>query len=296
MLATGRGLRTLAGRPAGDPPEGPVTDVAATGGRFVVVVDGERIVAAAPDGPWEPVAERPAGDLRCVAQGPGGLLAGTAEAELLRLTDGRLEPLDSFRTAPTRADWHTPWGGPAAVRSLATDGTRWYVNVHVGGILRAEDPAGDWRATIDLATDVHEVTVDRASGTVLAACGAGGLAVSTNRGEDWQHHTGGLHATYCRAVAVTGDHVLVSASDGPRPGRAAVYRRPLAGGEPFRPCPGLPDDLTANVDTGCLAADGPVAIVALPDDRVMVSDDAGAGWRIAAEVPDVRAVALLGPD
>ena len=81
--------------------------------------------------------------------------------------------------------------------------------------------------TIDVDEDVHQVTT--AEGLVLAAC-AGGLAVSTDRGRSWTMRTEGLEARYSRGVVVCGDAVLVSASRGPRGGRAAVYRGDLAGG------------------------------------------------------------------
>ena len=101
----------------------------------------------------------------------------------------------------------------------STDGA--YVNVHVGGIIRAADEG--WTATIDLYTDVHQVAVD--GGTVFAALGDGGLATSDDGGNTWSIHTGGLHATYARGVAVLGDHVLLSASNGPFATEGAVYRR-----------------------------------------------------------------------
>ena len=101
------------------------------------------------------------------------------------------------------------------------------MNVHVGGILRTDDGGGAWTPTIDIDADVHHVTT--AEGMVLAAC-AGGLSVSTDRGVTWSTRTDGLDARYSRAVAVCGDAVLVSASNGPRGGKAAVYRGPLAGG------------------------------------------------------------------
>ena len=121
--------------------------------------------------------------------------------------------------------------------------------MHVGGILRSDDGGATWTPTIDIDSDVHHVTT--AEGMVLAAC-AGGLASSSDRGVTWTVRTDGLEAPYSRAVAVCGDVVLVSASKGPRGGRAGVYRGDLVGGAFERCTSGLPDLFDDNIDTYCL--------------------------------------------
>ena len=107
----------------------------------------------------------------------------------------------------------------------------------------------------------------------------------------------GLELSYCRAVALADDTLIVSASEGPAARRAALYRRPLdaRGGEPFEQCgEGLPAWLTGNVDTGCVdARDGEVAF-ASPDGTVFASFDAGRTWRSVAEgVGKVLAVRIV---
>ena len=52
----------------------------------------------------------------------------------------------------------------------------------------------------------------------------------------WEFVTAGMHAHYSRAVAVSDDTVLVSASTGPRGRRSALYRKPLDGGTRFERC------------------------------------------------------------
>lgn len=240
---------------------------------------------------WSELGTHDGLDVTCVAALGAGALAGTEGAHLLAVGDGGPEPVSSFDDAPTCDEWHTPWGGPPAVRSISigADGTR-YVNVHVGGILRS---AGDgWVATIDLHTDVHQVLA--VDGWLVAALGVGGLAVSRDRGETWTFHDEGLHATYCRAVAVSGDTLLLSASTGPGGGQAAVYRRPLDGDGPFERCvDGLPEWFDTNVDTHCLAAADDIAVIGDRSGQVYRSGDAGRSWeRIADGLPRIRCVAL----
>src|SRR5438045_665143 len=83
--------------------------------------------------------------------------------------------------------------------------------------------------------------------------GAGGLAVSSDRGLSWTVRSQGLAAPYSRAVAVCGDAVLVSASNGPRGGQSAVYRGDLGGpsdGSDLERCrTGLPEWFDDNVDS-----------------------------------------------
>jgi hypothetical protein len=213
----------------------------------------------------------------CVVGIGHDVFVGTSEARLFRLAGESLEPVTSFDDAPGRSGWYTPWGGPPDTRSIANWDTDIYVNVHVGGILRTDDGGGTWTPTIDVDADVHHVTT--AKGMVLAAC-AGGLSVSTDRGESWTTRTDGLDARYSRAVAVCGDAVLVSASNGPRGGNAAVYRGPLAGGAFERCVDGLPPSFDDNIDTYCLEAfpDGSFAAFGTTEGKVFASTDQGATW------------------
>ncbi|MGH3441910.1 MAG: WD40/YVTN/BNR-like repeat-containing protein [Nitriliruptorales bacterium] len=240
---------------------------------------------------WSDVGAVDGLEVTCVAPIEDGAIAGTGGAHLVAVGDGPSERVASFDDAPTRGEWHTPWGGPPAVRSISVspDGTR-YVNVHVGGILRSD--ADTWAATIDLHTDVHQVLA--IDGWVLAALGVGGLGISRDRGASWSFDDDGLHATYCRAIAVAGNTILLSASTGPGGRRAAVYRRPLDGEGSFERCvAGLPEWFNANVDTHCLAADGDLALIGARSGEVYRSEDAGMSWeRIADGLPPIRCVAL----
>jgi hypothetical protein len=234
--------------------------------------------------------------LNCLAPTPPGLLVGTSEARLLRLDAGALVPVDSFDRIEQRQKWYTPWGGPPDSRSIAVDpaGTI-HVNVHVGGIVRSRDGGMSWEPTIDVDADVHQViAVEGRLGLALAAT-AEGLASSEDSGDTWTFHTDGLHGSYCRAVALAGETLLVSASEGHRGRKAALYRRPLAElRDPFEKCvQGLPAWFGSNIDSHCLAAAGSMAAFGTEDGAIYLSTDAGETWENAATgLPPVRCLAL----
>jgi hypothetical protein len=289
LLATADGLHDVDGPNEPALAGSDVTALALEGERTWALADGRQLWCGE-QGVWHLAAELRVLQARCLAPTPAGLLVGTSEAHLLRLEDGRLAPLDAFEAAPGRDTWYTPWGGPPDTRSLAlaADGTV-YANVHVGGILRAAEPARAWTATIDIDADVHQVVA--AQPQVVLAATARGLAVSDDGGDAWTFVTDGLHATYLRAVAVSAGSVLVAASTGPSSGRAAVYRRPLGDDAPFTRCT---DWVGANIDTGWLAAGGDEVVCATPDGSVLASADEGATWTVIAEgLPRPRWVTVL---
>jgi hypothetical protein len=97
---------------------------------------------------------------------------------------------------------------------------------------------------------------------------------------------------------VYGDQVLVSTSQGPRGGRAGVYRAGLEGGAFERCREGLPTWFDDNIDSYCLDAlnDGSFAALGTADGRLFGSDDGGVTWgELAAGLPPVQHL-LLVPD
>jgi len=176
--------------------------------------------------------------------------------------------------------------------SRGEDGTI-YANVHVGGIVRSRDDGASWEPTIDIDADVHEVLAPEGHGRLVVAACARGLAGSDNGGDTWIIETDGLHATYCRAVAVGNETLYLSASLGPRGGQAALYRIPISGG-PFEKCSdGLPEWFPSNIDTACLAAVGSEVAFGTEGGSVFVSGDSGATWdEWASGLPPVRCVAF----
>ncbi len=217
---------------------------------------------------------------RCLLPTAHGVLLGTAHARLGVLRGGAVTMLRSFDEAEGRDEWYTPWGGPPDTRSLsaAADGSL-FANVHVGGILRADVPEGVWSPTIDIDADVHQVLADPLDPSHIVAATARGLAETHDAGATWHFTAEGLHAPYARAVALDGDRLFLSASTGPRGGRAALYRRE-PGAEAFERCADtLPDWFPGNIDSHCLAAGGGTIVFGTEDGRGFVSDDGGAGWR-----------------
>jgi photosystem II stability/assembly factor-like uncharacterized protein len=234
----------------------------------------------------------------CLAPTPAGLLVGTEGAHLFRLAEGGLEPVESFEAVESRETWYTPWGDPADVRSIAANPAgAIYVNVHVGGVVRSRDSGRTWIATLDIETDVHQVFAHPERPGIVLVAAAIGLGVSRDGGDSWEFVTAGLHARYLRAVAVSGEAALVTASTGPRGKRAAIYRSPLDGDARFERCQrGLPRWFDDNIDTACLAAAGPVVAFGTEDGQVFRSLDGGTAWELVAKgLPAVRSVILAEP-
>jgi hypothetical protein len=160
--------------------------------------------------------------------------------------------------------------------------------------VRSLDGGGSWEPTIDIDSDVHQVSaIGERPGEVRAAT-ALGLAVSRDSGDTWTFQEDGLHGSYCRAVAISAETVLVSASEGHRGRRAAVYRTGLDGSGPFVKCAdGLPEWFGSNIDSHCLAALGSAVAFGTDDGEVFLSEDSGGTWTPAASgLPPVRCLAL----
>lgn len=275
-----------------------VTSLAAADGVAFAVADRRSIVRREPDGTWADVARSDELDVASACAVHEGLFAGTEEAHLLRFDadDRALELVDSFDAVEGRDAWYTPWGGPPAVRSIAVDlGGRIHANVHVGGIPRSLDGGGSWEPTIDIDADVHQVVAHPSEPDVVLAAGAVGLAVSEDGGASWRIEQRGLHATYARAVAVAGDTILLSVSNGPRGGRAALYRTTYGPDLHLEKCTdGLPEWFDGNIDSGWLVARDSVVASGTGDGVIFLSDDEGERWTRAAEgVPSIRSLCFV---
>ncbi len=271
-----------------------LTALAVDGPREWAIVDG-RALWEGVDSVWRERATIEGPAATCVAATPVGLLIGTEEAHLLRWDGGTLAPVESFEAIEGRDAWYTPWGDPADVRSIsaAGDGVL-YVNVHVGGVVRSCDGSRTWTPTVDIESDVHQVLAHPRRSEIVLAAAAEGFGVSRDAGGSWRFLTAGMHAHYLRAVAVSDDTVLVSASSGPGGRRAALYRARLDEEAGFERCTdGLPSWFGDNVDTGCLAAVGALVVCGTEDGRVFRSIDGGGRWDLVTKgLPPITSVVL----
>jgi len=272
-----------------------ITALARAARGWWAIVEGRTLWRAARSDSWREVATVDKGGATCLLPLPNALYVGTESARLLRLTNGALAPVLSFDRAAGRDEWYTPWGDPADVRSMAVDRAgAIYVNVHVGGVVRSRDGGRSWAPTLDIETDVHQVIAHPTRPGVVLVAAAAGFGVSRDGGESWKFRNDGLHAGYLRAVAVSGETALVTASTGPGSRRCAVYRKTLDGDGPFERCrEELPEWFRSNIDTGCLAASGSAVAFGTNDGSIFRSTDSGGRWQLTAKgLPPVQCVAI----
>jgi hypothetical protein len=239
---------------------------------------------------WTELGRGP--DLLCAADAPGGLLIGTEGAHLVQVGTDGLGRVAGFDAVAGREEWYTPWGGPPETRSLAvTDDNVLLASVHVGGIPRSDDLGRTWSPTIDIEADVHQVRALPGRPDVVLAASAVGCCRSDDSGITWRVIADGLHATYCRAVAVAGDALLISASEGPRGRRSALYRRGLDATTPFER---VTDWIEGNVDTHALDGLGDRVVFGTRGGVVWQSEDAGTTWKILMDkLAPVTSLSLL---
>ncbi|HUF85711.1 MAG TPA: hypothetical protein VMQ81_14105 [Acidimicrobiia bacterium] len=250
------------------------------------VVERSVIAERTADGTWAERVESPH-SLTALTSSGTGVFLGTSTGEVLRY-DGSLRPVPGFDRVAGRDQWHAVGSSKPYVRSMSTtvDGVL-LANVHVGGIPRSTDGGETWEPTIDVDADVHQVLAHPERPEVAVAAAAVGLAISHDAGTNWTVRTDGLHGTYCRAVAVSGDTVFVSASTGPFTDRGAIYRGALVDVEPLER---VGDWLDGNIDSGHLAAAGDAVAFGGPDGQLHVSDDGGSSWTTRDGVPPVTAL------
>jgi hypothetical protein len=270
-----------------------VTTIGPEGWELWAILDGREVVHTAGVDWWFHVANLSRLRGNCIADTRAGVILGTSEAQLYRIAGKGLERVRSFSRAPGRNEWFTPWGGPPDTRSITEDGDTVYVNVHVGGVLKSSDHGKSWHPTIDIGADIHRVTTGHRR---VYAAGAGGLSVSQDKGDTWTTSDEGLHGSYCRAVTVCGDAILVSASTGPSGGHSAIYRGDVEGRSFERCTQGLPAWFEHNIDSLCVDAfpNGSLAAFGTEDGRLFASADQGRTWtQVADHLPGVTRVQVI---
>jgi hypothetical protein len=243
-------------------------------GTWFAIFDRHEVSQHGTDGAWTALAKCDA-DLTAIVAVGDTVYAGTDDARVLRIsTGGGVEPLPAFDDVPGRESWHAV-GIPLQVRSMTAtcDGSALLVNVHVGGIPRSVDGGATWTPTLAVDDDVHQVLAHPSRAEVVVAAASVGLCRSSDGGTSWSSTTDGMEMSYARAVAVVGDDVVVTVSDGPWSERSAVYRASVDGGPVGKVTGGLPEYLSGNIDTRCVASDGT---------KVALIDGVGDVWQSTA--------------
>ena len=187
------------------------------------------------------------------------MFAGTSDARVLRVSEaGGVEPVPSFDTV-AGASVVALGRHPAASALDDGDRRRWRAARQRP---RGRHPAFGRRG--------HAVGAPRSRSTttctrcvahpsrpeIVVAAASVGLCRSTDGGATWESTTDGMEMSYARGVAVVGDDVVVTVSDGPWSERSALYRASVDGGPVAKVTGGLPEYLSGNIDTRCVASDG----------------------------------------
>ena len=284
----------------------PVRGLASDGrGGALAIVGRHSLCRRAPSGEWATVATSEF-ELSCCMAVRDAIYLGTDDARMLRLSHGEgvLDPIDGFDNVAGRDAWFAGsaivngqrLGPPLGVRSVAanSNGSILFANVHVGGIPRSLDGGRTWQPTIHIDSDVHEVRAHQTDPDIVVAASAIGLCVSRNGGATWTIERDGLHASYCSAVAFSGDEIIISASTDHFAARGRIYRRPIRpDGDTVAVEDGLPTWINGIADTGCIATDGSTIVVVDRAGTLYLSNEFGLAWsRSRSELPSPSCVLI----
>ncbi|MGC9453663.1 MAG: WD40/YVTN/BNR-like repeat-containing protein [Phycisphaerae bacterium] len=252
--------------------------VALEGGKLVVMGDQKRTVDTQ-------IAE-PIESLLIVDGREAEVLIGTGDARLYRLRGDAVQPNRNFDDLGCRQTWHTPWGGPPAVRSMAGTPDGWvYADIHVGSIMRSSDRGEHWEPVKpELNEDVHQVATCRADANRVYADTAKAVYISYDRGSSWEHRSGELQDRYGRAIAVDPDDpdlVLATVSDGPHGSNVhgRLWRSENAGRSWSHVCDGFPESTRENINTFQVAFGPDGTAWAAVENTVYVGLDRARQWR-----------------
>ncbi len=269
----------------------PVRGLAPDGrGGALAIVDGHSLRRRAPGAEWATVATSEF-ELSCCMAVRDNIYVGTDDARVLCLSHdgGVLHPMDGFDNVAGRDAWFAGsaivngqrLGPPLGIRSVAanSNGSVLYANVHVGGIPRSTDGGRTWQPTIDINSDVHEVCAHPADPDIVIAASAVGLCISRDAGATWTIEKQGLHASYCSAVAFSGDDILVAASTDHFAAQGKIYRRPTRpDGKISAVENGLPQWINGIADTGCIASNGSTIVMVDRGGTLYLSTEFGRAW------------------
>ncbi len=228
-----------------------------------------------------------------VKEDPLNILVGCTPPNLYRLKEkGKAVRNDSFDRLDVRKDWYTPWGGPAAVRSLAISGDGWvYTDIHVGSIMRSNDLGETWEPVRPgLHIDVHEVATSNTDSEMVYANTYLSVYVSDDRGESWAHRSENLRNRYGRGIAVNpfdSELLLCGVSNGPRGAdvQGQLYRTTNTGLEWEHVSNGFPIRTKKNIDTFHIAFENKDLAWVTDEERLYRSEDKGQTWELFWEAP-----------
>src|ERR1700680_2019828 len=207
-------------------------------GSVLAIVGRHSLCRRSSAGEWTEIAKSEF-ELSCCVPLGNVVFVGTDDAHILRVDpDGTQQCLPGFDAVAGRDRWYAGaaivdgklMGPPLGIRSMAAtcDGAVLLANVHVGGVPRSTDSGLTWRPTIDIDSDVHQVSAHPARIDIVIAGAATGLCISRDAGTTWTIEQQGLHAHYCSAVAFGRNDIFVAASTDHFATQGAVYQRPIA--------------------------------------------------------------------
>jgi hypothetical protein len=222
------------------------------------------------------------------------LLIGTTPPYLYQLTgENSAVRVKTFDELSVRGKWYTPWGGPAAVRSLAKTGDGWvYADIHVGSIMRSPDRGESWEpVTPSLHVDVHEVNTTPASDDCVYANTYLSVYVSDDRGDSWKHRNNVLNNRYGRGIAIhpeDPDTALCGVSDGPSGAnvRGQLHFTEDSGVNWSHISEGFPESTKKNIDTFHITFHGDDVAWVCDEKTLYLSGDRGKSWMPHWEAPE----------
>ncbi len=240
----------------------------------------------------------------------GDIYLGTEPPKLYQRDsiNGTWELVTDLNTLDVAKSWYTPWGGPAAVRSIApANGNGLYLDIHVGGILRTLDHGKTWHPTNEgLHLDVHEVATCPKRENAVYAATAGGFYLSEDQGESWGVRNEGLMNRYTRGIAVHPNQpqtILISGSPTSPGGwrthgkRFSLFRTTDDGAHWEKVTDGFPESSNSEIDTHGIAFSHEAAdevLCGLRSGELYASDDAGASWSLVSDnLPSIRGLCAV---
>lgn len=233
-------------------------------------------------------------DSLCVVnEKPLDLLIGTTPPYIYRFDEeGPAQRIMSFDDLQVRNQWYTPWGGPAAVRSMASTKPGWiYADIHVGSIMLSPDSGRTWEpVTPSLHKDVHEVSTTPASERRVYANTYLAVYVSDNKGDSWEHRSKDLNNRYGRGIAVNPedpDTLLCGVSDGPTgvDVNGQLYYTDDAGINWTHITEGFPESTKKNIDTFHIAYTEKDVAWVTDENILYMSSDRGRTWETFWKAP-----------